>query len=395
MPKRVPPISARALAAVRPADKSIELVDGYVPGLRVRILPSGNRTWSLNIRDSKGVRRRFDVGSGLGLSEARAKAEQLRKTVRNGGDPTSERRAGRKRAQAARDGVGTFRGLLESYFTKGPGSKQRRAAKTRRLLEAVFASVLDEAVLDLDRTRLQLLADGWRSAQTASLAVRSLRPCLKWAERRAFVCAGTADLEPPAKVGKRERVLDSDELRAIWPHLRGVHGQVVKWLLLTGCRLNEAAGMTWREIEGDIWTISAARSKNGRQRTIPLPSQATALLPSIEPSDPQSLVFQSTRGGLLSNWDRETKRLHSLSNTSGWHRHDLRRTIATLIGDLGFAPHVVSVVLGHAHIADGATAIYARSRYQQEHREALQALADEIDRIVTGGDNIVRFVAQR
>jgi len=329
MPKRVPPISARTLAAVRPADKSIELVDGYVPGLRVRILPSGNRTWSLNIRDSKGVRRRFDVGSGLGLSEARGKAEQLRKSVRDGGDPTSERRAGRQRAQAAHDGVGTFRGLLESYFTKGPGSKQRRAAKTRQLLEAVFANVLDDAVLDLDRTRLQLLADGWRSAQTASLAVRSLRPCLKWAQRRAFVSVGTADLEPPAKVGKRERVLDSDELRAIWPHLRGAHGQVVKWLLLTGCRLNEAAGMTWREIEGDIWTISAARSKNGRQRTVPLPSQATALLPSIEPPDPQSLVFQSTRGGLLSNWDRETKRLHSLSVTSGWHRHDLRRTIAT------------------------------------------------------------------
>src|SRR6185437_1986787 len=164
----------------------------------------------LNIRDSKGIRRRFDVGSGLGLSEARAKAEQLRKTVRDGSDPTSERRAARQRAQAARDGVGTFRGLLESYFTKGPGSKQRRAAKTKQLLEVVFANVLDGAVLDLDRTRLQLIADGWKSAQTASLAIRSLRPCLKWAARRAFVSTGTADLEPPAKVGKRERVLSND-----------------------------------------------------------------------------------------------------------------------------------------------------------------------------------------
>jgi hypothetical protein len=69
--------------------------------------------------------------------------------------------------------------------------------------------------------------------------------------------------------------------------------------------------------------------------------------------------------------------------------------VATLLGDLGFAPHVVSVVLGHAHIADGATAVYARSRYQREHREALQALADEIDRIVTGGANVVRLSARQ
>jgi hypothetical protein len=62
---------------------------------------SGTRTWSLNIRDSKGVRRRFDVGANLGLSEARRKAEKLRKAVRDGADPTSERRAGRQRAQAA------------------------------------------------------------------------------------------------------------------------------------------------------------------------------------------------------------------------------------------------------------------------------------------------------
>ena len=80
-----------------------------------------------------------------------------------------------------------------------------------------------------------------------------------------------------------------------------------------------------------------------------------------------------------SSWRPYSRRL---SGTFGWHRHDLRRAVATLLGDLGFAPHVVSVVLGHAHIAEGATAVYARSRYQREHREALQALADEIDRLV-------------
>src|SRR5262249_52076526 len=130
MPKRVAPLSAKALSAVRPADEMIELVDGYVSGLRVRIQPNGTRAWSLNVRDRKGVRRRFDVGTGLGLAEARRKAEELRRAIRDGADPTAERRAARSRAQAARDGVGTLGALLAMYFDKGPGAKQRRAAKS-------------------------------------------------------------------------------------------------------------------------------------------------------------------------------------------------------------------------------------------------------------------------
>jgi integrase len=387
MPRRVAPLSVKRLALVRPGPRPIELVDGYVPGLRIRILPSGTRAWSLNIRDSKGVRRRFEVGSGLSLAEARRKAEDLRRDVRGGADPTTERRAARQRAVAAKGGVGTLAALVRSYFTNGPGARQRRAAKSRQQLETVFASVLNKPSLDIGGAELQLIADGWQSAASASLAIRILRPCLKWAEKRELVRAGTANLEQPAKTRNRGHIVTTDELKAIWHYLKGNHGNVFKWLLWTGCRLNEAAGMRAGEINGDVWTIPAARAKNGRARPVPLPSQATNLLQTMFGNDketisPDSLVFPSKGGGILSNWDRETKRLHRLSGTSGWHRHDLRRAVATLLGDLGFAPHVVRVVLGHAHIADGATAVYARSRYQREHREALQALADAIDRLV-------------
>ena len=266
MPKRVPPLSAKALAAVRPGIEPIELADGYVPGLRVRIHPNGTRTWSLNIRDRSGVRRRFDVGAKLGLADARRKAEELRRSIREGADPTSERRAARQRAQAARDGVGTLGALIATYFSTGPGGQQRRAARNRRQLETVFAELLDKPVLDIERAELQLTADGWRSGATASLAIRVLRPCLKWAERRGLVREGVANLEQPGRSGKRERVVTTDELKAVWPHLQGAHGNVIKWLLWTGCRLNEAVGMTWGEVNDDLWTIPAARSKNGRPR---------------------------------------------------------------------------------------------------------------------------------
>src|SRR5947209_3739796 len=113
MPKRVPALSAKTFAAARPTTEPVELVDGQIPGLRVRIHPSGARTWSLNIHDAKGTRRRFDVGTGLGLAEARRRAEDLRRLIRDGADPTTERRAARQRAQSARDGIGTLGALFE------------------------------------------------------------------------------------------------------------------------------------------------------------------------------------------------------------------------------------------------------------------------------------------
>jgi integrase len=391
MAKRVAPLSPKTISAVRPSNRTIELVDGFLPGLRVRVWPSGTRTWSLNIRDSKGIRRRFDLGAGLGLAEARRKAERVRRTVRDGADPTTERRAARQRAQAAREGQGTIGALLDTFFITGPGAQLRQATKSQRLVKTVFAKALGRPMLDVHGPELQLIADGWRSAATASLAVRLFRPCLKWAEKRGLVRAGVPSLEQPATVGKRERVLTNEELRAIWPHLRGARGDVIRWLLWTGCRLNEAAGMPWGEIEHDRWTIPAARAKNGRQRVVPLPPQAVALLETLAGGKPDALVFPSKRGGILSNWDRETKRLHKASGTTGWHRHDLRRTVATMLGDLGFAPHVVSVVLGHAHIAEGATALYLQSRYHRDHREALHVLADEYDRLTSANSNVVRL----
>jgi hypothetical protein len=92
MPKQIQPLTAKRLDAVRPHEgKIIELGDGLLPGLRVRISGSG-RFWSLNIRNAKGERRRFDVGANLSLAEARQRAETLKRAIKQGSDPTAERR---------------------------------------------------------------------------------------------------------------------------------------------------------------------------------------------------------------------------------------------------------------------------------------------------------------
>ena len=91
----------------------------------------------------------------------------------------------------------------------------------------------------------------------------------------------------------------------------------------------------------------------------------------------------ASRGGdgRLVNWDRETKRLMEETGTAGWTRHDLRRTGATLLGEMGVEPHVIEAALNHAAIHSRLAATYNRARYLPAVRDALQALADRLDAI--------------
>jgi len=87
MPKRVKPLNAKQLEKWRPdPDRTLELVDGAVPGLWARLAPNGEMSWSLNVR-VQGVRRRIGLGRGLRLAEARRKAEEARLSIAKGGGP--------------------------------------------------------------------------------------------------------------------------------------------------------------------------------------------------------------------------------------------------------------------------------------------------------------------
>lgn len=81
MPKRVAPLNAKQIEKWRPdPSRLLELVDGAVPGLRVRLTPNGTMTWSLLVRVND-ERRRLNLGEGLGLAEARRKAEDARRQI--------------------------------------------------------------------------------------------------------------------------------------------------------------------------------------------------------------------------------------------------------------------------------------------------------------------------
>jgi Arm DNA-binding domain len=122
MPKRVAALNAKQIARWKPdSSRTLELVDGAVPGLRVRLTSNGAMTWSLSARIN-GTRRRIGIGEGLGLAEARRRAEDARSRIARGDDPTADRNAARERRKAADKGIGTLGSVIATYYENGDGA---------------------------------------------------------------------------------------------------------------------------------------------------------------------------------------------------------------------------------------------------------------------------------
>jgi integrase len=413
MPRRIQPLTAKQLDAVRPRDlEVIELGDGLLPGLRVRI-SRGGRYWSLNIRNAKGERRRFDVGDNISLAEARRRAETLKQAIKQGADPTGERRDVRQRTKDARAGIGTLGSVIDAYFD-GDGASLRTKSEQRARIRHVFLKHLDRPATEITVQQLQLAADAHPSASSASRAITYLKPVARWAAKRGLMQRGFSELEKPIERSFEDgghRVLDRDTLGLVLPNLdQGYHGPAARLMLWTAARLDEVCSATWDEFDlgAGIWKVAAGRRKDTRSRTrkkqvpaqphvIPLPRQAISMLVRMrEGKTPEVLVFPNAHGGKLDNWDRWSKSIFKRTGTSGWTRHDLRRTCATLAAELNVAPHIISILLGHKTPENNhLLGIYNKSRYREQHGEALQAVADRLEAIEVGGDKLTPLQASR
>ena len=176
----------------------------------------------------------------------------------------------------------------------------------------------------------------------------------------------------------------------------GAHDVAARFMLLTAARCSEVCDATWDEIDLDrgVWTIPASRRKNTRRtrqtadHVVPLPRQAVSLLRQLYPDG--RLMFTGARGARLTNWPRWSARLE---NRLGFDLspHSLRRTCATMAGDLGHPPHVVSALLGHRAIGGQLVSAYNQSRYSREVEATLQEVADLADALASNGHGVVLF----
>src|SRR5262249_26280045 len=187
----------------------------------------------------------------------------------------------------------------------------------------------------------------------------------------------------------RERVLSDSELAAIWHACGDDHyGKIIKLIILTGARRQEVGGMAWSELdlERGAWTLPAERSKNGRKHELPLLPMAAEIIKTVPRMVNREQLFgQRAEAGFV-DWGKGKIALDRRCGVAAWRPHDLRRTIATRMSDLGIAaPHVIETLLNHVSgFRAGVAGTYNRSSYQREVRNALALWEDHVNALVTG-----------
>lgn len=164
----------------------------------------------------------------------------------------------------------------------------------------------------------------------------------------------------------------------------------MKFILLTAARRSEVGSARWRDIDFAACTWTLPETKNGQSHVVPLSRQAISPLRALPPEkhDPLGFVF-STNGKPPGDWENGTRRVQAASRTSDWTRHDIRRTSATLCGELGVMPDIIESMLNHSVIHSKIAMVYNKARYRPQVGAALQQLADLLDGIEVGGAEVV------
>jgi integrase len=191
--------------------------------------------------------------------------------------------------------------------------------------------------------------------------------------------------------------LADDELRLIWQQTRnGDYGAIIRLLILTGQRRQEVGGILWSELDlgAGLWRIGAMRTKNARPHDVPLSPAAVSILNGVTRREGRDFVFGSGDGS-FAGWSKgksaldgrltKARQTDQGATLTRWRLHDLRRTTATRMADLGVLPHVIEAILNHisGHKA-GVAGVYNRSSYTAEKRMALNLWADHVMTLIQG-----------
>jgi len=247
----------------------------------------------------------------------------------------------------------------------------------------------------------------------------------RWAIARGIIERSPCDgITAPSPETKRDRVLADDEIRLAWSAFESVgwpFGPIGQFLLLTGARRDEVAGMKWNELDlgARVWSLPKSRTKNKRDHEIPLSDTAVQILESLPRiADAKGgFVFSTTGRTAVSGFSRAKvaidrtilelvkEEAESLGENrdkadalTRWTFHDLRRTVATGLQKLGVRLEVTEAVLNHVSGSRaGIVGVYQRHEYAAEKRAALDAWARRLDPIVSGApaENVVDFAKAR
>jgi len=330
------------------------------------------------------------------LNEARKKALEIRAQIAEGINPNEEKRREKHRQI-------TISELFDRYIverlpvvrTKERSRNEYLTSVKRNIIAIIGDELVTEITDDFIRERLLLPKIENNSASVARLILINIKVLLDFAVDSKILEYNPATKIKAANIYRdkpRTRHLDNSEIKQL---LDFIYASSIKTqnkfafhlslMLLT--RKSELIHAIWDNIDFKHSRFIISESKMNSQLVIPLPWQAVNIFEKLQLfSRGSKYIFPGiTQDSPISattlNWTLRNFNQTTFSDRQDYVTvHDLRRTGATHLGELGYPSDYIEVALNHSK--GGIKQVYQRSQFIEQRKEMLQRWADVLDSVI-------------
>jgi integrase len=388
------PLTDITAKSAKPKEKIYKLSDEK--GLLLSIRPNGGKYWQMKYRfDGKEKTLSFGVYPEVSLKEARDKRDEARKKIKDGIDPSAEKKLAKLTRMV--DAGNSFEYVAREWHEKQKDRytvKHHRAVLTR-LENDAFPLLGSRPIGQIKAPELLVTIQKIEKRGAIDLSHRILQTCGQIF--RYAIATGrserdiSADLRGALTVRKKvnHAYLKEDDLPEFLQRLENYQGEpqtklALQILMLTFVRTAELRGMKWSEINLDTaeWHIPAERMKMREKHIVPLSSQVIELLNQIRRlHNNPDFVFPSR---INPNKSTSENTLIYAIYRMGYHSkataHGFRATASTILNEKNFRADVIEKQLAHGE-RNKVRASYNHAQYLPERKDMMQWWADYLDKI--------------
>lgn len=413
------------LRGIKAQDPRKRMTDGG--GLYLLLfVKGGSHAWRFDYTH-EGKRKTLSLGTypDTGLSLARRKADEARRLLAEGINPSTARKEartaivqaleGERRADAGLPALGSFEEVARSWFDVQRGDWAATYANKviRRLELYAFPHIGRRPVGEITPPELLAVLRRLEARGVVETAHRVRDTCSQ--VFRFAVAEGRVTSDPARDLAGALRTHQTKHIPAITDPAR--FGELLR--AIDGCRgipatregLKLAAllflrpgaelrAAEWSEFDLDaaLWSVPAARMKrrkhakeNGPPHLVPLPRQAVEILRELRRlTGHQRFVFQGVRDRSKTISENT---LNAALSALGFgpdemRMHGFRAAARTMLAErLNFDDKVIEAQLAHA-VPDALGRAYNRTQFFEQRRAMLQTWADYLDKLRTGAQVI-------
>lgn len=370
-------------------------------GLSVKVTKSGVMTWvfayRLGGRIEKPQRLKLGNYPDMSLKLAREKRDQCRAWLAESKDPKHQLNL---TAGEALKPV-TVKDALQYWITEYAEGRRANVERHKAQLVKHIYPYIGALPLSQCETRhwLECFDRMKKNAPVAAGYVFQMcKQALKFCRVRRFAISNVLDDLTIPDVGSKQEKGDrdhtDDEIGQIWQaskqlKFKPYYAAMLRLLVVFGCRSQEARLSTWAEwdLKKWVWTVPKEHSKGATKILRPVPEAMRPLIEELyrQHKDSGLLLGEIKESSAVSAWGRLV--WGRLGHIEPWSLHDIRRTFATKLNDLGVAPHVVEQLLGHT--MPGVMAVYNLSQYMPEKLVALNIWCERLELLAAGHENVI------